>query len=103
MRNDTRLAFHAYIAAIAKLNGIGNAAEKFTVDPSVQQTLENRLTESSAFLGKINVIGVSEQQGQKLGLGVGSLRRVQSRDSGQSRDTTRSTNQVTRAWPRLTN
>lgn len=72
MRNDTRLAFNAYTTAIAKLNGIANATEKFTVDPSVQQTLENRLTESSAFLGRINVIGVTEQQGQKLGLGVGS-------------------------------
>ena len=72
MRNNTRLAFNAYIAAIAKLNGIDSATEKFAVDPSVQQTLENRLTESSAFLGRVNVIGVTEQQGQKLGLGVGS-------------------------------
>ncbi|MFP6562365.1 phage major capsid protein, P2 family [Paraburkholderia sp. B3] len=72
MRNETRHAFNAYLSAIAQLNGIENAAAKFAVDPSVQQTLENRITESSEFLGKINVIGVAEQQGQKLGLGVGS-------------------------------
>lgn len=72
MRNDTRRLFGAYTAAIAKLNSIDDATVKFAVDPAVQQTLETRVTESSDFLGKINVIGVAEQQGQKLGLGVGS-------------------------------
>lgn len=72
MRNDTRLVFNAYMAAIASLNGIASAAEKFTVDPTVQQTLENRIQESSDFLGRINNIGVAEQQGEKLGLGIGS-------------------------------
>jgi len=72
MRNDTQLAFNAFLSAIASLNNVGSATEKFAVDPSVQQTLENRIQESSAFLGRINVIGVTEQQGQKLGLGVGA-------------------------------
>lgn len=72
MRNTTRQKFNAFTAQLAELNGVPNAAEKFTVEPSVQQTLENRLTESSEFLQRINVIGVAEQQGQKLGLGVGS-------------------------------
>lgn len=72
MRNETRLAFNGYMAEVARLNGIPNSAEKFAVEPSVQQTIENRITESSEFLGKVNVIGVTEQQGQKLGLGVGA-------------------------------
>ncbi|CAE6841514.1 hypothetical protein R69746_06945 [Paraburkholderia aspalathi] len=72
MRNDTRLAFNAFLSAIATLNNVGSASEKFAVDPSVQQTLENRIQESSEFLGKVNVIGVTEQQGQKLLLGVGA-------------------------------
>lgn len=71
MRNETRLAYDGYLAAIAQLNGIARATEKFAVAPSVQQKLETRIQESSDFLKRINVIGVTEQQGAKLGLGVG--------------------------------
>ncbi|RAS16065.1 phage major capsid protein, P2 family [Paraburkholderia bryophila] len=72
MRNETRLAFNAYLEAIATLNGVPNAAAKFTVNPSVQQTLETRVQESSAFLSSINMIGVQEQTGEKIGLGINS-------------------------------
>lgn len=72
MRNDTRLAFNAFTAAIAQLNGVPSATEKFTASPSVQQTLEQHIQESSAFLGMVNNIGVTEQSGEKIGLGIGS-------------------------------
>lgn len=72
MQNKTRLVFNAYMAAIAQLSGVASAAEKFTVDPSVQQTLETRIQESSEFLSKINMVGVTEQQGEKIGLGIGA-------------------------------
>lgn len=72
MKKETRLAFNLLAAEIAKLNGVPVAVgEKFTVEPSVQQTLETRIQESSDFLAKINIIGVDEQKGEKLGLGVG--------------------------------
>lgn len=87
MRNDTRLAYSAYTKAIAQLNSVPDASVKFAVDPGVQQKLENRITESSAFLGKINVIGVTEQQGQKLGLGVGSPIASTTDTSAKERDT----------------
>lgn len=72
MRNNTRLLYNAMLAQIAGLNGVASAAEKFTVDPSVQQTLETRMQESSAFLSRINIMPVTEQSGEKLGLGVSS-------------------------------
>jgi P2 family phage major capsid protein len=72
MRNETRIAFNAYLAQIATLNGVPSANEKFTVTPTVQQRLESKIQESSDFLGRINIVGVTEQQGAKLGLGVGS-------------------------------
>jgi len=59
MQNKTRLAFNAYLEAIAQLNGVPSAAAKFAVDPSVQQKLETRMQESSTFLSKINVMPVS--------------------------------------------
>ncbi|NML31795.1 phage major capsid protein, P2 family [Paraburkholderia antibiotica] len=72
MRPETRAAIAAYSSRIAQLNGVPSAHEKFNVAPSVQQTMERRIQESTAFLGRINVIGVTAQQGEKLGLLVGS-------------------------------
>ena len=72
MRNDTRKLFTGYLGQVAKLNGVESAGATFNVDPSVQQKLETKIQESSEFLGKINIIGVDEQEGEKVGLGVGS-------------------------------
>lgn len=70
MRNETRVKFNAYTSQIAQLNGVNDTAVKFTVAPSVQQNLEGKIQESSDFLGKINVFGVDEQEGEKVGVGV---------------------------------
>lgn len=70
MRNDTRHLFNQYLERQAQLNSVPNAAVKFAVEPSVQQTLETKIQESSEFLGRINIIGVEELKGDKLGLGV---------------------------------
>lgn len=70
MRNETRLVYNLYAARVAQLNNVPDAAVKFSVTPSVQQTLENEVQLSSAFLGQINVMGVIEQTGAKLKLGV---------------------------------
>ncbi|MBT9301648.1 phage major capsid protein, P2 family [Pseudomonas proteolytica] len=70
MRNVTRLAFTALAAQIALLNGVASATEKFNVAPSVQQTLETAMQESSAFLKAINLLGVNEQTGEALLAGV---------------------------------
>jgi len=70
MRNETRLAFNALVTRLGTLNGVANAAEKFTVTPSVQQKLETKIQESSEFLSKINIVGVTEMEGEKLNLGI---------------------------------
>lgn len=70
MRNDTRHSFNLLRDQIAKLSGVSSASESFAVEPSVQQRLESRIQESSEFLTQINVIGVDEIKGEKLGLGV---------------------------------
>ncbi|WP_247392397.1 phage major capsid protein, P2 family [Ralstonia pseudosolanacearum] len=70
MRNKTRRLFAAYKAEIAKLNGVDRADEKFSVAPTIQQKLETKVQESSDFLSRINVFGVTEQEGEKIGLGV---------------------------------
>lgn len=71
MRNETRVAFNAYVKAIEELNGVPDARTKFAVSPSVQQKLESRIQASSQFLQRINIIPVQEQSGEKVGLGIG--------------------------------
>lgn len=71
MLNTTRQAYNLYLERVSELNGVDASADvKFTVDPSVQQSLESKIQESSVFLGMVNVIGVPELQGEKLGLEV---------------------------------
>lgn len=70
MQNSTRLKYNAYLQHLATLNGVPSVAEAFTIAPSVQQKLENRIQESSDFLKAINIVPVNELQGQKLGLGT---------------------------------
>lgn len=72
MKKNTRFAFNAYLQQLARLNGVAveELSSKFTVEPSVQQTLEDQIQQSAAFLTLINVTPVTEQSGQLLGLGV---------------------------------
>ncbi|EOM7816973.1 MULTISPECIES: P2 family phage major capsid protein, partial [Escherichia] len=48
MRQETRFKFNAYLSRVAELNGIdaGDVSKKFTVEPSVTQTLMNTMQES---------------------------------------------------------
>jgi P2 family phage major capsid protein len=71
MQNKTRELFTAYLHQLQQLNGVADATHKFTVAPTIQQKLEKKIQESSAFLSSINVMPVTEQEGEKLGLGVG--------------------------------
>lgn len=70
MRNDTRRKYAAYEVKIAEINGVDRVDRKFSVLPSVQQKLESKVQESSEFLTRINIFGVTEQEGEKVGLGV---------------------------------
>lgn len=72
MRNDTRLKFNEYTAQLAQLNGVPSVMEKFVIAPTIQQKLEERIQLSSEFLKSINVIGVEEQEGEKLGMDAAS-------------------------------
>jgi len=70
MKKHTRIAVAHYTQRLAQLNDTDSVAATFSVDPSVQQKLETKLQEKSDFLSKINILPVTEQEGQKIGLGV---------------------------------
>ena len=71
MRNETRALFSAYLSQIALLNGVPDATAKFNVDPVIEQKLEDKIRASSEFLTEINVVPVTQQEGQVLGIGAG--------------------------------
>jgi len=90
MRQATRFKFNAFLSRIAELNGIdvGDTSKKFTVDPSVTQTLMDTVQESSDFLTRINIVPVSELKGEKVGVGVsGSIASTTDTAGGDERQT----------------
>lgn len=70
MPQTLELAIDSYFSQVAKLNGVTSAIRSFAVAPSVQQTLEKRIQQRSEFLKYVNFIGVKNQQGKKLSVGV---------------------------------
>jgi P2 family phage major capsid protein len=96
MRNATRLAFTALAAQIALLNGVASATEKFNVTPSVQQTLESAMQESSALLKAINLIGVNDQEGEALLAGVNGPVAGRTNTAGGNRRTPANVAQLTK-------
>lgn len=73
MREQTRQRFQAYTDRVIGFNGASDIAKPFTIVPEVQQTLRDRMTESSELLSRINLMIVDEQEGSSLGLGVTGL------------------------------
>lgn len=91
MKKMTRFKFNAYLQQVAKLNGItdvGDVGKKFSVEPSVTQSLMNVVQESSEFLTRINMTPVAELKGEKVGVGVnGSIASTTDTDGGKERQT----------------
>jgi P2 family phage major capsid protein len=87
VETQARQKFNAMLTGMAQLyKGHFNGSDKFSVDPIepvLEQTLEKRIQEQSALLSKINVVGVRDLKGEKLGLLAG--KRVASRtDTNQA-------------------
>ncbi|SAI47394.1 phage major capsid protein%2C P2 family [Bordetella ansorpii] len=87
MRNETRKQFDKYRARVAHLNGVSDTSASFSVDPSIQQTMEQKIQESSAFLQSINMPIVVDQLGQKIGLGVSGPAASRTDTATKSRET----------------
>lgn len=68
MKNKTRLLYSSMLNHIGELNGVEDATKTFSVDPTIAQTLETKIQESSEFLGKINIFLVSELEGETVGI-----------------------------------
>ncbi|MBQ4781292.1 phage major capsid protein, P2 family [Pectobacterium carotovorum] len=90
MRKETRFKFNAYLTQLASINGVEveTLSKKFSVEPSVTQSLMEVVQESSDFLTRINIVPVAELTGEKIGLGVsGSVASTTDTSSGDERET----------------
>ncbi|MEZ5448328.1 MAG: phage major capsid protein, P2 family [Thiolinea sp.] len=87
MNIEARQQFSAYLHSLCSVNGISSATEKFTVAPAQVQMLVDLMQEDSKFLKSINVIPVSAQTGEKLGLGIGSPIASRTDTTTQDRET----------------
>ncbi|WP_368300803.1 phage major capsid protein, P2 family [Kluyvera sichuanensis] len=90
MRKETRFKFNQYLSRIAELNGIetSDLDKKFTVEPSVTQTLFDKIQQSSSFLKLINMVTVSELTEEKVGIDVtGTIASTTDTDGGVERKT----------------
>jgi P2 family phage major capsid protein len=85
MRPETRQAYDAYCQRVSQLNGGAAIGTKFSVDPTAQQTLEQKTQESSGFLKLISVMGVPELTGEKLGMNATSTVASRTDTSGAGR------------------
>lgn len=70
MSTAARDKFSALAVAIAATYGVESARQEFNVTPTHAQTLNEKITLSSSFLQRINVIPVSEIKGEKVMIGV---------------------------------
>jgi P2 family phage major capsid protein len=70
LSKEARLKFATLAVAIASTYAVADVREEFNVDPSTAQTLNDKITLSSDFLQRINVLPVSEIKGEKVMLGV---------------------------------
>ncbi|NNS46354.1 phage major capsid protein, P2 family [Escherichia coli] len=90
MRKETRFKFNQYLSRIAELNGVEvtDLNKKFNVEPSVTQTLFDKIQQSSSFLKLINMVTVGELTEEKVGIDVtGTIASTADTDGGVERKT----------------
>lgn len=90
MRKETRFKFNQYLSRLAELSGVGvsDLDKKFSVDPSVTQTLFDKIQQSSSFLQLINMVVVQELTEEKVGMDVtGTIASTADTNNGTERAT----------------
>ncbi|MXF04497.1 phage major capsid protein, P2 family [Escherichia coli] len=74
MRNETRVKFNAWLDRQAEINNIASGTVhgglRFSVNPEVEQRMENKIQDSDEFLKKVNSRPVRDQEGEKIGLDI---------------------------------
>ncbi|MCW9699820.1 phage major capsid protein, P2 family [Avibacterium sp. 20-129] len=92
MKKFTQQKFDAYVAGVAADNNVDitlvSKGGQYTVEPTIQQKLENAVLENSDFLKRINIVLVDEMKGSALRLGVLSPVASRTDTNTKARETT---------------
>lgn len=86
MKKNIRLAFNSIMTGMAQAYGVDSMEHKFTVTPSVEQTLQDQITEQSTFLGMVHTQVVDHGEGETVFGGVsGSVTSTTDTKAGKKR------------------
>ena len=66
MKALTRQQYAVMQVALAASYGVQNVTDQFTIEPSIEQNLQDKIVEQSTFLPKINVITVDDMKGENI-------------------------------------
>ncbi|WP_271105117.1 phage major capsid protein, P2 family [Pseudomonas tohonis] len=72
-RSLTQLAqrqYYALVQAYAETYGVDDACRQFAVEPSLAQELNDKITQKSDFLARINIVPVEQLKGEKVIIGL---------------------------------
>ncbi|QBY46935.1 phage major capsid protein, P2 family (plasmid) [Arsenophonus nasoniae] len=88
MRKETKFKFNQYLSRLGEIYHVSpqDFSGKVNIEPSKAQVLESQIQQSAGFLQKINLVPVIEQQGQVIGLGIGSTVAGTTDTSSKSRE-----------------
>ena len=116
MQKLTRQQYNQFLKDQAQLNGVESAAEKFAIEPSVQQRLETKIQESSEMLKRITrsvkdiesmneqIACAAEQQssaGEEISRNVTNVRDISDQTAAASEETASSSMELARIGVRL--
>ena len=86
MKKDIRLVFNKIMQGMAQAYGVDDMTHKFTVTPSLEQTLQDQITEQSRFLGMVHTQVVDHGEGETIFGGVsGSVTSTTNTKAGNKR------------------
>lgn len=68
-----RQVLDQHYVTIAQVNNAANIHRQFSIDPTVEQRIEDLQTESVEFLREINIYPVRDLKGQTIGMGANNM------------------------------
>lgn len=90
MNEATKILLSLYTKEVSKQYDVGDATEKYSVNPAATQRIIAQIRESSQFLKQINIVPVANQKGEALGLGVTGMIAGRTDTSGDGERKTKS-------------
>lgn len=66
MKKETRLRFNQLCDGLAQSYGVTDVRQSFSIEPSIAQSLSDKIVEQSTFLPSVNIVPVDELEGESI-------------------------------------